>query len=58
MDTVAVGDRTEYRHTPVEIAGVYPYIGDNMALIGRNAIDMVYLAGPHQGEHATTYRVA
>jgi len=58
MESVTVGDRTEYQHTPVEVAGVHPYTGDNMSLVGRNAIDMVYLTGPHQGEHVITYRVA
>lgn len=57
MDSVVIGEETEYHHTPVIITGVHPYIGDNMSLIGRNAIDMVYLDGPHQGEQDTTYRV-
>jgi hypothetical protein len=58
MGNVAVGLTTEYLHARVMIANVYPYIGENMALVGRDVIDMVYLDGPHQGEHVTTYRVA
>jgi hypothetical protein len=57
MGSVAVGLELEYLHTKVVITDVRPYIGDNMTLIGRDEIDMVYLNGPHQGEHVTTYRV-
>lgn len=58
MGSVAVGLELEYLHTRVVITDVHPYIGENMALVGRDEIDMVYLDGPHQGEHVTTYRVA
>jgi hypothetical protein len=58
MGSVAVGLELEYLHTKVVITDVHPYIGENMALVGRDEIDMVYLDGPHQGEHVTTYRVA
>lgn len=58
MDSVVVGLRLEYLHTKVMVTGVHPYAGENMALVGRDEIDMVYLDGPHQGEHVTTYRVA
>jgi len=57
MESVDVGTITEYHHTQVKIHNVRIYIGDNMSLVGRDEIDMVYLAGPHQGEHVTTYRV-
>jgi hypothetical protein len=57
MGSVAVGLELEYLHAKVMIADVHPYIGENMSLVGRDEIDMVYLDGPRQGEHVTTYRV-
>lgn len=57
MESVDVGTITEYHHTRVKIQDVHIYIGDNMSLVGRDEIDMVYLDGPHQGEHVTAYRV-
>lgn len=57
MNMADVGTITEYLHTRVIIQDVHIYYGDNMALVGRDEIDMVYLDGPHQGEHVTTYRV-
>lgn len=58
MSSVAVGLESEYLHAKVVITDVHPYTGDNMSLAGRDEIDMLYLDGPHQGEHATTYRIA
>ena len=57
METTNVGAITEYHHARVMIQDVHIYIGDNMSLVGRDEIDMVYLDGPHQGEHVITYRV-
>lgn len=57
MEDPVRGTVTEYQHTRVMIQDVHIYIGENMALVGRDEIDMVYLDGPHQGEHVTTYRV-
>lgn len=57
MESPDVGTITEYQHARVMIQDVHIYIGENMALVGRYEIDMLYLDGPHQGEHVTTYRV-
>jgi len=57
MEAPVKGTVTEYQHAQVMIQDVHIYIGDNMALVGRDQIDMLYLDGPHQGEHVTTYRV-
>ena len=57
MENPVKGTVTEYHHARVMIQGVHIYIGENMSLVGRDQIDMLYLDGPHQGEHVTTYRV-
>jgi len=57
MGSVAVGLEMEYLHARMVIVDVHLYVGENMAWVGRNEIDMVYLDGLHQGEHVTTYRV-